>query len=170
MLKNPLMLLVAVFFAAVVSGCGYHVAGKGGAMPGGIKELSIPVFTNTTSKPDIEATITSAFVNEFITTVEVLNESEFLLQGTIKSYALNPVSFTKSDVNQEYRLTVVIDVRLFDKETGRMYWIEENITDYEDFTVNINDVSATRDAETAALRKLSKDTARATKERMLERF
>ncbi|MBI5901872.1 MAG: hypothetical protein HZB84_00075 [Deltaproteobacteria bacterium] len=142
-------------------------------MPGGIKSVSIPVFTNTTAKPDIESILTSAFVNEFITTIEVKEKSDALMQVTIKSYTLTPVSYTKSDVNQEYRLTVVLSVRLYKKENdapGKLLWSDENIVDREDYIVNSLDVSATRDRETEALKKLAKDTARLTKERILEDF
>ncbi|MBI5827305.1 MAG: hypothetical protein HZB22_06225 [Deltaproteobacteria bacterium] len=176
MAKRLLYICAALMMAALVTaigGCGYHIAGKGGAMPGGIKSVSIPVFTNTTAKPDIESVLTSAFVNEFITTVEVKEKSDALMQVTIKSYTLTPVSYTRSDVNQEYRLTVVLSVRLYKKENdapGKLLWSDENIVDREDYIVNSLDVAATRDRETEALKKLAKDTARLTKERILEDF
>lgn len=163
-------LVFIIFIFIMISGCGYHIAGKGGEMPGGVKELTIPVFVNATSKPDIEATLTAAFVSEFVNTVEVVDDADSLMQGTIVSYTLTPISYSKDDVNQEYRLTVVIALVVRDKETGKIHWAEGDITDYEDYTVNIADVNATKEMEAAALRKLSKDTARLVKERMLEGF
>lgn len=165
--------IAAAALVTVIGGCGYHIAGKGGAMPGGVKSVSIPVFTNTTAKPDIESILTSAFVNEFVTTVEVKEKSDAVMQVAIKSYTLTPVSYTRSDVNQEYRLTVVLSARLYRQENdapGKLLWSDENIVDSEDYIVNSSDVSATRDRETDALKKLAKDTARLTKERMLEDF
>lgn len=157
---------------AAVAGCGYHVAGKGGKMPGGITSLSIPMFVNSTGKPDIEATMTSAFSTEFVTSVNVVKDNgDAVLRGVIKSYGLTPVSFTKSDVNQAYRLTVVLSVKIVQGTGGeRVLWEDDNITDFEDFSVNINDISATRDREAEALRKISRDTARLTKEHILEMF
>ncbi|HEY4706989.1 MAG: hypothetical protein A2054_09675 [Deltaproteobacteria bacterium GWA2_55_10] len=154
----------------VLSGCGYHVAGKAGQMPGNIETLSIPIFTNSTLEPNVESVITSAFVNEFVTTVRVVDESTFMLEGTIKSYGLTPVSFSSSDVNQEYRLTVSMSLRIYDRQTGKVVWRDNDVVDTEDFSVNTADVAQTRDRETAALQKLSKDTARLVKERMLEGF
>lgn len=164
-LKGIAFFVVLAFF----SGCGYHIAGKGGEMPGGITSVSIPVFTNKTLKPDIESIITSAFASEFVTAVRVEDDSPSRMEGTIMSYDLTAVSFTKSDVNQEYRLTVTISLKIYDAD-GKVIWSDDGISDYEDFTVNTNDVSATRDREAAALRKLSRDTARLVKERMLEKF
>lgn len=151
-------------------GCGYHVAGKGGQMPGGVDTLSIPVFHNRTLKPDIESTVTAAFVTEFVTTVKVETDAPYVMEGSINAYDLTPVSFTRSDVNQEYRLTVAMSLRILDGSSGRVVWKDDRVSDYEDFTVNINDVNATREREAEALRKLSKDTARLVKERMLEGF
>jgi len=139
-------------------------------MPGGVESLAIPVFENRTAKPDIESDLTAAFVTEFVTSVKVEDTAGHAMYGVIKSYGLRPVSFTKSDINQEYRLTVELALTIVDKSSGRIIWRKENITDYEDFTVNINDVSETTESEKAALRKLARDTARLVKERMLERF
>jgi len=138
----------------VLSGCGYHVAGKAGQMPGNIETLSIPIFTNSTLEPNVESVITSAFVNEFVTTVRVVDESTFMLEGTIKSYGL----------------TVSMSRRIYDRQTGKVVWRDNDVVDTEDFSVNTADVAQTRDRETAALQKLSKDTARLVKERMLEGF
>lgn len=159
-------LLVACVF---ISGCGYHISGIGGRLPGDIGSISIPVFLNSTSKPDIEAVVTSAFVSEFVTTVNVSDDAEARLLGEIRSYSLTPVSYTKKDVTQEYRLRLSISLKMLSRD-GRVLWQEDGIEDYEDFQVNAADMSATRDAELKAFKKLTSDTARLVKERMLEGF
>lgn len=165
-------IVIFLFLPLLMAGCGYHIAGKGGKMPGDIKTLSIPVFANLTAKPEVESALTSAFVTELVTSVSIagFEEAEAVMYGTITSYSLTPVSYTKSDVNQEYRLTVAISVRIEKKDTGKILWEDPAITDYEDFTVNIADVSATREAEDQALRKLARDTSRNVKEKLLEGF
>lgn len=159
--------LLALF---IISGCGYHVTSKTGRLPEGIKSLTIPIFENRTAKPDIESDVTSAFVDEFVTSARMESGAGHVMNGIIKTYELTPVSFTKSDINQEYRLTVVLGLSIVEKVTGRVIWQEDNITDYEDFTVNIDDVTETTEREEAALQKLARDTARLVKERMIERF
>jgi len=160
------LLLMALSF----TGCGYHIAGKSGTMPGGIKELTIPVFVNATSKPDIEGIITSAFVSEFVTTVNINKEAGSELKGTIISYSLRGVSFTGQDVTKEYRLTVGVSIAVRNKKDGRVIWQDNGITDYEDFKVDTADVTHTEEVEIEAFKKLSKDVARKIKERMLEGF
>ncbi len=164
-IKNYILPILLLVF----SGCGYHIAGKGGKMPGGITSLTIPVFTNNTAKPDIEAPVTSAFVNEFVNTVVVQDKGDAVMSGVIKSYSLTAVSYTKSDVNQEYRLAVVMSVKIV-RSTGEVLWEDDNVIDTEDFTVNIGSVTATKEAEDEALKKISRDTARAIKERIVNDF
>ena len=151
--------------ALLLGGCGYHIAGRGARLPGGVTEMRVPVFSNETAKPDIEGPMTEAFVAEMVNTVRVSYRSDIVMTGVITGYDLKPVSFTGSDVNIEYRLTITLSVDI--KRGEDVLWKDENITDYEDFPVNTLDVAATEDAERAAMKKLARDTARLVKERML---
>jgi len=160
----------ALLALLLITGCGYHIAGKAGRFPGGVESIAVPVFVNMTVKPDIESDLTAAFVSEFVTSVRVEGSSPHAMRGVINRYELTPVSFTKSDINQEYRLTVELALSIVEKKSGKVLWHEDSVTDYEDFTVDINNVTETTEREEAALRKLAKDTARLVKERMLEGF
>lgn len=166
-LKGLLLCLVVLAFSA---GCGYHVAGRGGDLPGGVTSVTVPFFDNRTKKPDIESTVTTAFINELVTTVDVVKDGEAVLNGVITSYNLRPVSFTQRDISQEYRLTVGLSVELVRASDGEVLWLDHKISNYEDFTVDLADVVATEEAELEALRKIARDVARYTKERMIEGF
>ncbi|MDH4101220.1 MAG: LPS assembly lipoprotein LptE [Nitrospirota bacterium] len=160
-----------VFLAtAFISGCGYHVAGSGKLIPGNIKSIAMPIFQNLTTKPDIESIITGAFRNEFINNIEISDKGEAVFNGAIRAYTLKAVSFTRSDVNQEYRLTIIIAASITKAGVPEPLWADDNIVAYQDFIVNVNDVSATKDAERNALSKVSQDMARLTKERIVEGF
>jgi len=159
------IILLTLFLA----GCGYHISGKSGKMPGEVTELAIPIFANATGKPDIEAAVTGAFTTEFAATVRISENADAVLNGVIKSYDLKPVSYSKNDVNQEYRLTIIISLKMTKKD-GTVLWAENNVTDSWDFPVSGADITATKDAEIEALRKIARDTARLVKERMMEKF
>lgn len=166
-IKIYLILLTAL------TACGYHIAGKGGGMPGNIATISIPFLKNQVQKPDVETVITTSLVDEFVKSgiVKVVEEdADAVLNGTITGYDLTPVSFNKNDVIQEYRLTIKLDISLVRKSDGKVLWEGKNITDYEDFKVTTTDVTATKSAELDAVKKMAKDTARLIKERMLEDF
>lgn len=178
-LTSPLLSLVLLFIVhcsvlTLLTACGYHIAGKGGAFPGGVKTIAIPFFINQTQKPEIESFITADLVDEFVRggQVQVVKEveAEATLIGIIKGYTLAPISFTGSDVIQEYRLSIQMEVTLVRKADGKVLWEDKGITDYEDFKVTTTDVTATKTAELDAFKKMAKDTARLIKERMIEEF
>jgi len=157
----------------VLTGCGYHIAGKGGNMPGNVTAISIPFFKNKIQKPDVETVITTALVDEFVKSgiAKVVEENaEAVLNGAVTGYELMPVSFGKNDVIQEYRLTIKLEVSLVRNSDGKILWEDKNVADYEDFKVNIADINATKTSELDAVKKMAKDTARLIKERMLEKF
>lgn len=171
--KSKLRSFLFLFFLFIVlTGCGYHISGKGGSFPGNIKTVSIPFFKNQTQRPDVESVITSAIVDEFITSgiVKVASDGEAALNGVIKGYTLTPISFNKNDVLQEYRLTIQLELYLVRISDNKVLWQDKAFTDYEDFKVTTSDVTATKAAEWDALKKMAKDSARLIKERMLEDF
>ncbi len=174
------MASVIFVFALILSGCSYHVVGSGaarggdgggiGTLPGNVTSIAIPFFENRTKKPRVEAVITSAVANEFMSSVDVVDaeRAEAILVGAIESYKLKPVSFSSSDVVQEFRLYVTISVALVRTGDEAVLWKETHITDYEDFVVDVNDITFSKDAEWKALKVIAFDTARLVKERMLE--
>ena len=168
LLSTAYCLLLTVF-----AGCGYHIAGQGGGMPGNVATMSIPFFRNQVQKPDVETFITTALIDEFVRSnvVRVVDENgEAVLKGVVTGYVLTPVSFNRNDVIQEYRLTITLEVELVRSSDGKVLWEDKHITDYEDFKVSSVDVSATKTSELDALKKMAKDTARLIKERILEDF
>ncbi len=168
------LFLLVIALSGALSGCGYHVAGKGGSMPGGITTISIPFFQNHTKRPDVETVITTAIVDEFINTASLQvvksGEGEATLVGSVRLYTLTAVSFDSTDVTQEYRLSVVVDLKLLRKEDESILWERKGLTDYEDFKVTALDVDATKAAEREALKKMAKDMARLIKEQMVDGF
>jgi hypothetical protein len=94
---------------------------KLGPLPGGIRSLSIPVFENRTGRPDVESVVTTALVNEFVNTVDIvpIGTGDAVMDGVIKSYELSPVSFTENDIVREYRLTIVISIRVVSSSDGK---------------------------------------------------
>lgn len=168
------IILPLAFCLLILSSCGYHFVGKGGHMPGYVTTISIPFFKNKVLlKPDVETLITTALIDEFVQSkiVKVDNEdSEAVLRGVITDYVRTPISFNKNDVIQEYRLSMKWEIELVRNSDGKVLWKDNNITDYEDFKVNAANIDATKIAELDAIRKMAKDMARLTKERMLEDF
>ncbi len=178
-LPHPALRLLLIFFISMaMAGCGYHVSGgkaggggSGGKLPGGAKTLSIPYFVNNTARAGVEAVITDALVMEFKNIAEITDsEPEARIDGAVTRYELVPVAFTSTDIVQAYRLYITLSVTLVSTNDSSILWKERSITDFEDFSVSINNISATKEAERQAFKNMSFDTARIIKERMLEGF
>ncbi len=152
-------------------GCsGYHIAGKGGSLPGGIQSISVPIFTNNTAKPGIESTISPPFSDELIKTglVKIGSKSEGTLKGTIKEYTVTSIAFDPQDKVKKYRLTVVIDLVLVESSSEKVLWQGLGLRDSEEFLALDDVISETN--EDAALKKIATDLAKRFKERVLEGF
>ena len=167
-MKGLYLNTILVIFALMVAGCGYHVAGRGTKIEG-IDRRAIPVFKNSTQKPDIESIITTAVVDEFVNIVEVVETdvADAVLNGRVLSYELKPISYSERDVVEEYRLSVLFSFELVSQPHGRVLW-RDNISDYEDFQIDSTSVTGTKQKELDAFKKIARDTARLLKERILE--
>ena len=173
LLARFLLTAVCCLLPAILTGCGYHIVGRGGNMPGNVTSMSIPFLKNRIQRPDVETVITTALVDEFVKSgiAKVVQENaDAVLNGAIIGYELNPVSFSKNDVIQEYRLIIKLEISFVRNSDGKILWEDKNFIDYEDFKVNIADADATRIAELDTVKKMARDTARLIKERMLEQF
>ena len=92
-----LLILVALF----LNGCGYHLLGTGSTLPGHLKTIFIPVFTNSSTQPEIHRQLTSAVINSFVTDgrVKVVQNSQadMVMTGDLFYYELKTVSFNSNN-------------------------------------------------------------------------
>ncbi len=122
-----LSLLVVVTLCVFLDGCGYRLAKYGeGHLVSGEKAIGILLFTNKSTRPNLEAVLTAALVDEFALRSggKVVTESsaDLLLSGTIDSYAEVPVSYTSLDLIKEYRASIAAKVVLRDKASQKVLW------------------------------------------------
>ena len=97
-LRGALCFLVGIL---VSSSCGYHLAGYGSTLPSHIRAISIPVFKNSSSEPNIQRDATDAIRRAFISdgrlTVTDTSKADLLMRGTLTNYQLRGVSFSSED-------------------------------------------------------------------------
>lgn len=102
----------------VLAGCGYTLEGtRKPAHLKGIRSIGIPVFTNKTSEPGLETTVTNAVRNRFLLDgrLQVTNPSEadIVLDGVLHEYLLEPIGFSRQDQVRRYRVFIrtIVQVR-----------------------------------------------------------
>lgn len=136
-----------------LNGCGYHLIGTGSTLPKHLKTLSIPVFTNSSSQPEIHRELTSAVINSFITDgrVKVVRkgQSDMVMKGNLIHYELKTVSFSSNDFADDYIVVLGVDVEVIDKVNNEPY-LKQNLRTEWNYTAT-SDIVNTESARLAAL-------------------
>jgi outer membrane lipopolysaccharide assembly protein LptE/RlpB len=131
-LKPILKKVFMVSCLLLVSACGYQLTGKGTHVPPGISSLAIPTFMNETLEPGIEIPFTQGFLREFIfdSRVKVLGRSEAdaVLEGVIKNFRLQSVSYDRSGFVLEYQANVTVGLTLKRKD-GEVLWRLDDLSE-----------------------------------------
>ncbi len=175
-IRNAIFLITLMATAALYTGCGYRVAGgpssASGPMPGDIKSISIPYFTNQTRRAGIERILTESVIDEFMAVTKVSRKgpAEAVLRGEVKTYKLVPVSYSSTDVVSEYRIEITLSIKIIRDSDGKTLWEDSYIYDEDDFPVDESSVAFTKSAELDAFRSMSRDTARLIRDRVIEGF
>jgi hypothetical protein len=168
-----------VWCAAVSSGCGYSLAGRGSFLPDYVKAIGVPTFTNRTSVFNLETNLTQKVRAEFIGRgkYRVLPDgmdADALLVGDVLAASLAPVSFNANQLVTRYALTITAHVELRDLRENKMLWESSSLTfrqEYEPRTGgNPQDVSAFFGQDANALDRMNSDFARTIVSSILEAF
>ncbi|MNK26246.1 hypothetical protein D3C87_445780 [compost metagenome] len=125
-------------FALFLSGCAYHLGSAGRTIPGGYKQISVPVFKNRTQEVGIEMSLTNAMIQEFqrsrIARVVDNSLSEVAVIGQIDSIQYLPgAKRTAGDaaapflpmgtvIASEYRILMAVTVKLVRQADGTELW------------------------------------------------
>lgn len=177
MRKKPEKLLLLLSLTAVVlfPSCGYRLSQFGSVIPENARNLAVLAFMNMTYEPAVDAEVTSAVVKEFLADgrlrVTDREEADLVLRGAVVSYEEIPLSYTADAYVQQYRILLRVNAGLEDR-SGKVIWQEKLIESglISSFAVTIGNISATRSAREAALRKASQDIAWTIRSRILEGF
>jgi outer membrane lipopolysaccharide assembly protein LptE/RlpB len=122
--RPPVLILICL---VLVSGCGYHFAGKERILPGHISTITIPIFQNDTAKPFLESNLTNQVRSRFsgfsgVELVDTELPAEGRLLGRITSYKVKASAFDALDNIIEYKITMQVEVVLKQSETGKVLW------------------------------------------------
>jgi outer membrane lipopolysaccharide assembly protein LptE/RlpB len=179
MRSGTIKLSAGLALLLLLSSCGYHFSGTGAIVPTGVRNIAIPVFFNETSEPYLDADVTQAVVEEFMTDgrmqVVSLEEAELALRGRIYKYEITPLSynvFNGQTFVQQYRVHLIVEAWLEDLRSKKVLWRERGIqsTLSSDYAVATGDIRSTRISKDAAVKKACQDIGWTLRSRVLEGF
>jgi outer membrane lipopolysaccharide assembly protein LptE/RlpB len=163
--------LLALALAAVGLGaCGYSFRGT---LPRHIRTVAVPIFMNRTQEPGVESIVTRAIVEAFATNgrLRVVRpaDADAILEGEVTTYSVGAISFDQTLNVQQYRLVVVLNLRMRDLRRKEVLFQQTGVTEQADFRV-IGPVSSTISREETALSQAAGEIARSIVSLAIDRF
>jgi outer membrane lipopolysaccharide assembly protein LptE/RlpB len=121
----------------VLSGCGYHLPGRGDAIPEDVKKIFVEVLINRTTEPFIENKLTSEVRDQFsrrpgFEVVSSRDKSDAVIYGTITRYSARAVAYDEDDDIKEYRAAMTAGFRFERTDGSEVLW-QGDVTWDEEF-------------------------------------
>jgi len=171
----PLLLITAISFC----GCGYTT---GSLLPAHIKNIYVENFANSipitaevseiniykTYSPRLETDITEAVINKYIfdghLRITRKEDADIILKGELIDFRREPVKYGYDDSIEEYRLAIIVNMKMTDAKTGKLMWREDGFAGSDYYFLTGPETKSENDALTDAL----DDLARRIVERTIE--
>lgn len=180
-IRNNFLLPAAGFWLLVtISGCGYTTKT---ALPENIKTIHVGIFDNNIDitkevsakdryevyRPDLEVDLRDAVVNRIFLDgnlkIAGKDYADAILEGRIMQYRKDPLRY-QNEVVQEYRISIVCDIKLISRRDSKVLYEEEDVTgDTTYFTAG-----ALQKTETDALNDAMSDLARRIINKIVENW
>lgn len=111
------------------TGCGVY--GTSSRTAKDIKSVAVPFFTNQTSEPNLEITVTERVIDNLVAdnTLSVKSESnaDAVLEGKIVSFQNVPFSFNRDLNAEEYHVVITVEATLYSRRLEQPIWEKQVI-------------------------------------------
>ncbi len=126
------LLVLLGFCMALFTGCGYRLSGFSNQIPPEIRTIAIPDFQNKTTRFQADQFITFAVKEEFIKRsklriVDRVDQADSVLEGTISSFTVVPISYSEDSMANLYRITISANVRFINLQNNQVIFEESDI-------------------------------------------
>lgn len=140
-------------------GCGYRFQG---ATAPEEAVLEIPVFENKTVETGIETIITEKLISEMRKSpgwrIAEPGQGRYVIRGAILRFVSEPNAVSTRNLAVEHRATLVVDVSLRERATGRELWRDRNLRSFVDYPVG-PDILAAERAKREAIAQIAQEMA-----------
>jgi outer membrane lipopolysaccharide assembly protein LptE/RlpB len=174
--RNRFFFVAALFFALVLSSCGYHLVGTTSFLPDDIENLYVESFRNQTKWVDMDQRLMEALTLEWVRRgrlrlVDSPAKADVILTGVIQRLAVIPVSYDDQGRANEYQMSLQAEVQLKDVrgEDDAVLWEDKAFSRRTSYLVDPNAVNYF-DRQNLAMDELSREFASALVTAVLEGF
>ena len=168
----------AVLLALLSSiACGYSLAGRGSFLPPHIRTIGVPLFTNSTTVPDIERRVTDRVRSELIgrgkyKVLPTASGADAVIVGEIVSIAFVPSGTNNQRQATRYQVLLVAKVEFRDATDNRVIWSNPSMQFRDDTEISstTTDPTAFFGQDANALDRIAAEFARTLVSAILEAF
>jgi hypothetical protein len=166
---------VLLTLAAMLSGCGYHIAGRGDLMPRTVKTIAVQPFGDATLRYKLARLLPADITRELISRtryriVDDPNQADAIITGTLVNYFASP---TITDPVTSRATTVqaiaILSVTMTERATGKVLFTRQSMEMRQRYEVASDPKEYFDESGTAVIR-ISKDVARTVVSAILEGF
>jgi outer membrane lipopolysaccharide assembly protein LptE/RlpB len=153
--RSSMRLLFAAAMLSCLTGCGYHLAGSAENRLATGQTLWVSFIGNETTSPSAQTVIRRALLEEGhamrgLSPAGSESGADLLVNGFLRSYSSDAISYNAIDQAREYRLTIDVELELHRKGTAAPLW-KGTLRSSKDYPANILNNALQRSAEEAAL-------------------
>ena len=158
-----------------VASCGYHVAGQSDLLPKTLNTISIPAFTNLSTRYKLTDRLPEAIAREFTARtryriVSDPNAADMVLRGSVNNYisfatVIDPTTGRATAVD----LRAYIQVTLVERATGKVLFTRPNMEVRERYEISLNPGQYFEESD-AALDRVSRTAGQQVVTAILENF
>lgn len=161
---RKLAITTALFVLAVTfAGCGYTLS-RTGSQAGptkGVSKVFVPLFVNDTFEPLIEKDYTAALKEDLAADgrwiITDRENADLIVDGKIKAFDLQPLSYDEKERILEYRVNVKTSVKVSDIKSGKVV-SDQSIATFADYRVT-EDITKSKIRREEAIRKTARNFA-----------
>ncbi len=180
-LKKILLILTAGFLFYTASGCGYTTRSmisnkyKNIYITPFINKIDITNETDTGNRyrlyyPHLETDVTRKVINRFLFDGNLKpfrqSSADLILKGEVVQFRKDPVRYDDADNVTEYRISIQVNIVLWDTKEKKMLWQENNFTGEQSYFVT----GTLAKSEGTAVKEALDDLARRIVERAVEEW
>jgi hypothetical protein len=163
--------------AALASGCGYALQGRGITTDSSIKRIGVPLFKDRSGKLGLDVRVTQAVIEELqkrgrFTIVKELANVDAVVEGEIISWNVAPVNFSAdTGVTQATRYAISLTASVVYRKIGQKepIWANDAFSQRDEYDMGEN-AQNYFDREMISIERLSAAFARSLVASMLEAF
>jgi predicted small secreted protein len=163
-MRTRSLFIALSLLAVLLSSCGYTMskAGSQAGPLGGKYRVAVPLFVNGTYEPLVEKQVTSALKDELAIdgrwVLTDRGDADLLVSGKVAKVELLPLSYDAQERILEYRVRLVMDVKVTEIKSGKVLWKEQDMESFSDYRV-IEDITKSKINKGEAITKASKNFA-----------